>query len=144
MHSYNPKKVIVTANGNTITGYADGTFLTITPRAERWTSISGADGEVSRAKSNDKRYEVTLTLAHTSPSNDILSNFFYLDESLDSGVFSLTITDLNGTSILQTKNAWIRQLPDQEFSKENTERAWVIDTDKATRETVGGIPVYQQ
>ena len=138
LKTYNPKECIVTYGGVQISGYADGTFVNIVPNSESWTKIVGADGFVSRARSNDDTYEVTITLQSTSDSNLYLSAQYKIDNTTGKGALPLTITDLSGSTIFVAPAAWIRQLPDQEFSKEITERAWVFDTDNASESVVGG------
>lgn len=138
VRTYNPSKIVVIFGGVPITGYADGTFVTVTPSGQRWTKSIGADGETARAKSNDYTYEVTLTLQQTSPSNTYLSTILSADRNLDAGALPLQIIDIGGLSLFFWLSAWIRQPPDVEFGKEITERAWVFDTARATQEVVGG------
>ena len=125
--SYDPKDVVVTIGGIPMSGFADGTFVNVNRLNDAFTSVSGADGEVSRAKSNDKRGEMTLTLAQTSLSNDVLSGIAQLDERLNRGVVPIAIKDLSGTSTWFSGSGWIRKLPDSEFGKEIANREWVLD-----------------
>ncbi len=138
MKTYDPKGVIVTFNGVPIVGYADGTFISISPSGDRFTKMVGADGEVARSKSNDYTSEVTITLLQTSISNDFLNSQMQLDKLANSGKGTLQIKDMLGTSLHFWKDAWIKAPPDAEFSKEVSDRAWVFDTGQADIETFGG------
>ena len=136
--TYNSKRVIIVFGGVPLSGYADGTFLTITPNAERYTKKVGADGEVGRSKSNNNTHEVTLTLLSSSPSNTVLSSFITIDKVTDLGALPLQVIDLSGTTVFFWLQAWLRQPADVEFGKEITERAWTFDTGQATTEIIGG------
>lgn len=131
--TYDPKLIIITFNGVPITGFADGEFVAITASGERFTKVSGADGEVARSKSNDKTHEVVITLLQTSISNNYLSTMVI---SGTKGV--LKISDLNGNAIWLWDEAWIRQPPDTTFEKEITDRAWTFDTAQVITENYGG------
>lgn len=136
--TYNAKKVIITYNGIPITGFADGTFLTITPARERSTKKVGADGEVARSKSNDHTHEVTFTLLQTSASNNYLSNLLEVDRLTDVGAYPLQVVDLSGTTLHFWDAAWIKQEADGEFANEISDRAWVLDTGQVAANVTGG------
>lgn len=138
VNTYDPKQLIIVFGGVPITGYADGTFVTVTPNAERFTKVVGADGEVTRTKSNDFTHEVTITLKQSSLSNDYLSTIMNADRLSNLGKLPLQIKDINGTTLWNWSQAWIRQPPDSEFAKELGERAWIFDTGSADLEQIGG------
>jgi len=139
MKTYDPKKVIVVFGGVSITGYADGTFVSVAPATERFSKVVGADGEVARARSNDNTHEVTITLMQTSASNDDLADISGQDRDSNSGVRSLTIKDISGKTLMFWPEAWIRQTPNVEFAKTAGERGWVFDTGQITTEDLGGV-----
>lgn len=139
--TYNPKDLIIIFGGVVVSGFADGTFVTVTPNSERFTRTVGADGEVGRAKSNDNTHEVVITLMSTSASNDYLSIVLNADKSLNAGVKPLQIIDNKGTTLFFWDAAWIVQPPDVEFSKEITERAWTLHTGQVVEENIGGSTV---
>jgi hypothetical protein len=138
LKTYDPAKVMITLGGVPITGFADGTFVSVEPAGDRFTKKVGADGEVSRTKSNDNTSRVTLTLKQTSLSNTYLNTLKESDRLLNAGVRPLSITDLSGTTILFWPQAWVAAVPGQEFGKEEGDRAWVIDTGQAAQEVIGG------
>ena len=136
--TYNPKRVIVVFGGVPISGFADGSYITITPGSQRYTKAVGADGEVARGKSNDNTHEVTLTLIATSVSNNVLSSFVLVDKLSDAGALPLQIIDLSGTTLFFWPQAWVRQPADIDMAKEVGSRAWLLDTGQVTAEVVGG------
>jgi len=127
LRTYNPKKVVVVIGGFPMGGWADGQFLNISRATDAYTKHVGAGGDTSRAKSNDRSGEATLTFAQTSPSNDVLSGFATADEISDTGVVSFTVKDLSGRSTYVSGFAWIRKVPDGTFDKEITDREWILD-----------------
>ncbi len=139
MATYDPSQVIVSLGISDVTGFADGTFITISPNAESFTRTVGADGEVAFAKSNDNTYNITLTVLQTSSANDALSGFAALDQATNSGAFPIGIVDLSGNSIFFAAEAKIQQTADVEYSKEITERAWTIITGQAAINFVGSV-----
>jgi hypothetical protein len=136
--TYDPKKVIITFGGTPISGFPDGTFLSIKGSAERFTRKVGADGEVVRSRSNDDTHEVTLTLSQTSPSNSYLSTILEIDRLTNKGIKPLSITDLGGSSLYFWPEAWISKDPDADFAKEAGERAWVLHTGQIGAQSILG------
>ncbi len=127
IRSYDPKQVLIIVGGVPMQGFADGSFATIERDEDAFTKIVGSDGEVSRAKSNNKSGLLTLTLHATSPSNDVLSGFASLDELSNSGVVPVFVKDNSGRSVFVSAEGWVRRLPSSEYSNEITNREWAID-----------------
>lgn len=125
--TFDPKSVVVSIGGVTMSGYADGTFLEITADTPQFTKITGADGYVTRVKSNDYGAVMTLTLSQSSPSNDVLSALFNADRLTNAGVVPILIKDLSGTTVIFAATGWIQQFPDTAFGNEINDRSWVID-----------------
>ena len=127
LRTYDPKKVIVIVGVVPIGGFADGSFITVSRANDTFSKVSGADGVVSRAKSNDKSGEISITLSQTSPSNDVLSLIAQADELTNNGVVPIWIRDSSGRTNLLSAFAWVRKPPDVEFGKEITDREWMFD-----------------
>lgn len=125
--TFDPKDVIVTIGGVPMSGYADGTFLEITADVPQFTKITGADGYVTRVKSNNYGAVMTLTLSQSSPSNDVLSGIFNADKQANAGVVPILIKDISGRTIIFAGTGWIQQFPDSAFGNEINDRAWVFD-----------------
>jgi len=127
VRTYDPKKVILTVGGTPINGYADGTFISVERENDTFTKQSGADGQVARAKTNDKTGMLTVTLQQTSLSNDTLSAIMKLDETTGNGVVPISLTDKRGTTKMIAAQGWIRKPPVIEEAKEVSSREWTID-----------------
>jgi len=127
LKTYDPKEVHIIVGGFEMVGLADGTFLTVSRTNDAYAMVVGADGEASRAKSNDKSGNAVLSLQQTSPSNDILSGFAIADELSNSGVIPVIVTDSLGTTTLFSGEGWIKKIPDAAFAKEISNREWTIE-----------------
>ena len=127
VRTYDPKQVNILIGGIPISGYADGTFVTVARDEDAFTKVSGADGIVSRAKTNNTMGTMTLTLAQTSPSNDALSAFATIDEISNVGVVPILVKDNSGRSIHFAANAWVKKMPDSGYAKEVGNREWIFD-----------------
>lgn len=139
VRTYDPKKVVVTVGGVPLSGFADGTFITAARENDAFSKVSGADGIVSRAKSNDKSGSITITLAQTSPANDYLSMLAKRDEETNTGVVPVMVKDFSGRSRYISGFAWVRKQPDGEFGKEISDREWVLDVAHMELFTGGNI-----
>ena len=139
VRSYDPKRVIMTWGAITMSGYAEGTFITIASNGDSFEKQKGADGTIDRINKNVFDYMVTCTLKQTSMVNNLLSAAFELDKRTNAGINILTIKDLNGTSLFVAPQAWIKKDPDDEFSDTLGNRAWMFDTGISTKLTGGNL-----
>lgn len=128
VRTYSPERVIVLVGGVPMTGYADGTFVEITPLADLSTMQVGADGEVARSISTNKCCTVAITLQQTSPSNDILSSMIEVDALTGGVLFPVTVQDLIGRTVFAVSQAWISARPTLTFATEVSDRSWTITT----------------
>lgn len=133
--NYNPDRVMCTFGSSLLQGFADGTFIKVTPLSPGFTSKAGADGLVSHSRSNDPRVKIEVTFMAGSNSNDILSAAHEADLAAPNGagVGPFTLSDLNGTSVLECTYARVMAAPDTEYSKEDGDKTWVIEGVKSKR-----------
>jgi hypothetical protein len=124
--NYDPALYRVIFAGSPITGFGDGTWITASRRNPTWSLTAGADGEVARAKSNDKTGSVVFTLLQSSASNDVLSALHLTDELTGNGVGPILVQDLNGTTVLQGETAFVEKPADVTLAKEVEGREWTI------------------
>ena len=139
VRTYDPKLVVVTFGAIAITGFAEGTFITIAGNGDKFEKSKGADGTVDRVNKNATDYAVTITIKQTSLTNDALSAALNADLTANTGKAPLTIKDLNGTTLFFAAQAWIAKDPDDEYSDSLSNREWRIDTGPATKFTGGNI-----
>lgn len=127
VRTYDPSQVIVTINGANMSGFADGTFVTIERDEQSFTKVIGADGTSSRSKTSNRSGMLTITLAQTSPSNDILSALLAQDEASSDAVFSVQVKDNSGDSRVFSGTGWVQGMPSIEYGKDMSNREWVIE-----------------
>jgi len=139
VRTYDFKKYKLIMGGVPIQGFADGTGILLERSEDMFSKVSGADGNVSRAKSNDTSGRLTITLKQTSPSNDYLSAIAELDETSNDGVIPMLLKDFNGTTIATAPAAWCVKKPNTELAKEITNREWAFDLAELLY-TVGSNP----
>ncbi len=68
--TYSPEFLdVIISNGvmnHTVTGFAEGTFVSIEPFEDRITPVYGAKGEAYRAMSGVRAFNIVITLSQTS------------------------------------------------------------------------------
>ena len=109
-----------------MSGFSDGTFLEVVRTEPTWNMVVGADGFVTRGKTNNFSGLVTLTLKQSSPSNDVLSGFMALDELTNAGIIPILIKDLSGNSTYFSGQGWVQQYANSTFGKDISDREWNI------------------
>ncbi len=125
--NYDPARVTVTFKGVPLLGFGEGTFVSIERTEDAFSMKVGAQGDVTRSRKQDRTGSVTVMLQQASPTNDALSAIHAEDELFGTGYGALLVKDLNGTTIADSENAWIRKLPVGEYADEASDREWVFD-----------------
>lgn len=130
--TYSPEDItVVLSNDNfshTVSGMADGSFLTITRVVPAATLYTGADASSARVLRRVKNLDITLTLHQSSESNDVLSQLQRLDEEAHNNdhLFAITIKDGMGRSIYSSNQCFIGTIADGEFATDLSTRPWVL------------------
>lgn len=129
MQTYDPQKVSISVNNQTIVGFAPDTFIKAARAEEAFKLTIGADGNGARTRNANRSGAIEITLLASSPSNDILQAQAITDEDLGTGVGPAMIKDNSGTALASAQNSWIQKIPDLERAKELGNVTWVIETD---------------
>lgn len=128
VRTFDPKLVVITFGALSISGYAEGTFVSVNRSGDAFAKSKGAGGDIERVNRNQGDFEVTVTLQQTSPTNAELSAILAADQASNAGVWPLTIKDMLGQTLFFSPQAWIRKDPEWEDGDELNSRAWVFDT----------------
>ena len=129
LYTYDPSDVSISVGGiHTVSGYVDGTFINIVSNTKPVQTQRAMDGTIERLYTKDEGYTVTVTLAQTSVSNNILSAIFNIDAVTRMGKFPLIIKDGQGQSVFFAADAWISKPPDVAFGKDMQSREWQFET----------------
>lgn len=126
LKTYDFGQVILSIGGATISGFAEGTAITIERSEDAYNLHIGADGEPTRAKSNNRSGLLTFSLGQASDSNDVMSAFAALDELSNSGVVPILAKDNSGRSIYFSGEGWVVRQPAAEFGAEVSDREWQV------------------
>lgn len=135
---YDPTKVSVIVGATALKGFAEGGYIKIDYEGNKYSEVYDSRGTTMvRIKQADKGTKITITLTQGSQSNDMLSALAEADRLNDSGVFDVFIKDGNGTSLFTGLECFIAELPQVEYSNENTNREWVIRVPRV-QQFIGG------
>ena len=128
LKTYDPKQVSIVIGARPISGFADGEFIRVERNNDSWAYSTGADGEGTRVKSNDRSGRVTVILASTSESNGYLSELVIADELSGTGTIPVLIRDSSGNDLHACENAWCVKMPSASYDKAATNREWIFET----------------
>ena len=136
--TYNPKKNIIIYGAKQLTGFAEDDMITIKPLGDGMQIFSGADGEVGRSIDPNRTYEVTVSLATSSKSNDYLSACFNKDRKTGRNMLPLIIKDLSGSTLFFAKQAWIKNFPESKRGRKISNQDWTFNTGQVDDPIIGG------
>lgn len=130
--TYIPEEVtVLLAGAIPVSGFIDGSFISVDKDVKPFTSKRTADGTVSRMYNNDQTYTVSITIYSGSDSNDALTKLWQLDEITRKGKFTLFIKDSSGSDLFFSATTWIEGLPPLVKSNQFESRTWVLRSSSA-------------
>jgi len=104
IRNYSPSDVSVLLAGfYQIDGFVSGSFLTISKDVQPYKTTRTADGTVARTFIKDDTYTITLKIASTSPTNDILTGIVLADSATQYVKFPMFVKDNLG---LKRRQIW--------------------------------------
>jgi hypothetical protein len=127
VRTYDPGQHFASFAGVSLSGFAEGTYLTVERLSEAFTSQAGAGGEVCRVRNRDKRGNFKLILLATSLINDVLSAIADKDEESGQGIGIFHVADGNGTTVVNAPASWIKKKPSAEFADKSPNRTWEFE-----------------
>lgn len=121
--TYDPKQVTLSLSGINISGFGDGTFITIARTDNEIYKLHvGAHGESARTKNNNSTGTITFMLKQTSPSNKVLDAL-----KNNPATFPVLVKDNSDSSMIcVSAEAWVGTDPDIERGDEESMIEWVI------------------
>lgn len=139
MPKYDAAEVSVEVGGRLITGFDDGDFVNVTYNNDLWTTKVGADGEGVQSKSNDLSGQIVITILPTSPSNALLTAL--LEALVNKGPFPVVVRCPNTGSVHVTEAARVKKIPDANYAKEASNRAWTLEAIRIDTSYLGSTEV---
>ena len=138
LFSYIPESVqCLVAGFIPITGFVDGTFITIDKDKMPYVSVEMPDGTMARKYNNSQTYTITITLHNGAESNNLLTKMWQVDEITQRGKFPLLIKDQSGSDLFFSTESWIEFIPSLVKSNSIDARTWIIKSAFAVM-NVGG------
>jgi hypothetical protein len=122
-----PKDVVLTVAGKIIDGFGQDQ-IEVEREANQIEDEIGADGDVARRVTNDRRGTIRITLLQTSRSNLVLSGLAISDELTGNVTFPVVVKDLRGNDLIVAANAWIRKMPNAKYRMGVENRVWELRT----------------
>jgi Protein of unknown function (DUF3277) len=122
-------------------GYGEDEVMQLEWEEDQFTAYVGADGEVSRAATNNGLATVTLTYAQTSAANDRLSALLKADMAATNGAGAgmFQARDLNGRMVVGSERSWVMGYPSVTMGKTIQTIEWKIQLADASVSTfIGG------
>jgi Protein of unknown function (DUF3277) len=136
--TYSPESVVCLLGGVIpVDGFSNNTFITIKKSTPIFETVVSADGVVSRTQIDNPLYSVSISLASTAQTNEVLTALSYIDKKTGRGKLPLLIKDNSGTSLFYATQAWVEGTPDMEFNLDVGVRTWVFSC-IGVSEIVGG------
>ena len=129
--NYSPEEVNCLAFGIPLSGFSNGTFITINKDKIPYATTETPDGTIARLYTNSQTYTIALTFHRGSTSNDVLTKLWQLDEFTQKAKFTLLIKDLSGTDLFFSTNTWIEGIPSLVESTTFDSRTWVLRSSQA-------------
>ena len=127
IRNYSPTDVqVLLAGFYQVDGFVSGSFISIKKDVQPYKTTRTSDGQVARTFIKDNTYTVTLKLASTSPTNDVLNIIANSDFLTQYAKFPLFVKDSSGSSLFLAPTCWVKEVPDMEFSQEVTTRIWTL------------------
>jgi hypothetical protein len=135
--NYDPGRITISFNGIQIQGFGPDTFVKCSRDEDTFTEQVGANGDVVRVRNRNRMGKVVITLQDSSPTNDQLSALAASDERTGLGYGALLVKDLNGNTLVQAANAWIKKPADVEYAAAAGTNEWTLAAAELEM-TVGG------
>lgn len=133
--------VVISQSGFThvVSGYMEDSNITVERGSDSYEKHTGIDNKTSRIYKADKSGMITLSLAQTSVSNDVLDLLQRNDAAArnSSGLFSITVKDASGRSVYHSLEAWVGVVPNSAFGSGMQGREWQIQAAEMTS-IIGG------
>jgi len=102
--TYDPAKYRIYFNGVLVEGYADGEFIKLAREVAVFSKSTGASGNTTRIKSNNKSATCKVTLQAESPTNYKFTNLLALDNNYNIDKCLNIFKALDGTPLATADN----------------------------------------
>jgi hypothetical protein len=143
MRAWNIKDLAISLNAVPLSdgGYGEDEVMQLEWEEDQFTAYVGADGEVSRAATNNGLATITLTYAQTAAANDRLTALLKADMAAPNGAGAgmYSARDVNGRMIVSSERAWVMAYPSVTLGKTIQVIEWKLQlADASIASFIGG------
>lgn len=126
MREYRPEDVTLIFNGQIITGFAEGTFITVERDEDAYFYSPSTSGGGTRVKNANRAGKITVVLQQSSPSNQVFSDALKADEDSNDGISPALVRDNSGTDLHKAESAYVVKRPSSPYAKEISTREYIL------------------
>jgi hypothetical protein len=144
MYTYSPSDVKANVLGFDVTGYAEGTFLSITPDAKTFSFRRAMDGSTMAVQNKFQTYTVKFVLQQSSPTNTWLHLIYKLFKKYGIAfIMPVLIRDASGNTSFFATDCWFEGEPESNFGSSLGVVEWIIKCNDGsyTRGGNGDTPI---
>lgn len=123
--TFDPKDVTVTVGTSLLSGFAES-VVRVSRESNQVEDEVGADGDVARRITNDRRGSIVISLLQTSRANAILAALARADELTGTVIFPVTIKDQRGNDLVVAASAWVQKHTDMSYRSGIETREWTL------------------
>ena len=144
MYTYSPSDVKANVLGFDVTGYAEGTFVSISPDAKTFSFKRAMDGSTMAVQNKFQTYTIKFTLQQSSSANTWLHLLYKLFKRHGIAfIMPVLIADTSGNTSFFATDCWFEGEPDSSFGNTLGSVEWVIKCNNGsyTRGGNGDTPI---
>lgn len=135
LSTFAPNSVTIAMVGpdwqHVVTGFAEDSIVSVERQSDTFEMYIGADDSPTRIYKANTALMMTVSLAQTSESNDVLSAVYNKDRTTRDGVFTILVVDNSGRSRYFAEEAYIGTVPTAAYGNSMQTREWVIHAPKS-------------
>jgi hypothetical protein len=128
--TYDPMQVSIIIGGSIIKSWDQ---VVVSRDNDRWNFSEGTSGEVTRTRNASRLGSIKIVLPQASADNAVLSAF-----EVVGSLIACSVLDKGGLSVHVMPEGTVTRIPDAEYSKEATQREWIVKGELIDPNTVGG------
>lgn len=133
--TYKPSQVSLQVSGYQLGGLVS---IRVSFNSPTYTLIKGIRGWNTRVRNVDTSVTIDIEVLQTSVTNDVLSNIVTEDLRTGNGRLQVSLSDLDGTTKIQSANGYLEKNADFEFANQIRNKSWRI---VLLNTEVGGVNV---
>jgi len=137
--------IVISQKGFThvLGGFMDDSNIMVERGSDSYDLHVGIDNRATRIYKADKTAKVTVNLAQSSVSNDILDQLQRNDANArnSSQLFGVIVKDGSGRSVYHAAEAWVSKVANSQFGSGLNGREWIIQTANMDSFIGGNAPI---